>query len=200
MIGDDPNGPAPHRRVARTGKRTTWTFGAFLFPLLVLPSLSTGGFGEAIEVGNPIWQYALVFIFAAIPWFEILVVIPPSIGLGLNPGLVAALAGLGNLLPIYGIIWFHGRLSSWWERRQDDSSDGSKRFRRSKRLWDRYGVAGLSLLSPILTGIHLATLVSLLLGASRRSVFVWMTITITIWTIALTVGSVYGLSFLGLTA
>lgn len=142
------------------------------------------------------WGYAVVFALAAIPWLEILLVIPPAIGIGLDPVTVGIAAFLGNVVPIYGIVAAHHRIAAWWTARRDDGESG--RYRRAKRVWNRYGLPGLAIAAPIVTGVHLAAVVALVLGARRREVAVWMTASIALWTVVLVALSVAGVSILGI--
>ncbi|ELY95320.1 hypothetical protein C482_16803 [Natrialba chahannaoensis JCM 10990] len=167
-----------------------------LTPLLV-------DIGTTLEDATGFVQYLLVFIFAAIPVFEILVVIPIAIGLGLDPVLTGVIAFAGNVLSVYALILFHGRLSDWWAgwRGNDDGeeSEPTDRYARARTLWDRYGLPGISFGGPILTGVHIAAIVALFAGSRDRLVAGWMTVGIAIWTVILTAASVFGLSLLGLT-
>lgn len=137
--------------------------------------------------------YVLVFVLAATPWLEILVVIPIAVGLGLDPVGVAVLAFLGNVLPIYGIVALSDRARAWFERRHGPDETG--RHARAGRLWARYGLPGLALASPILTGVHLAAVIALAAGSTKRSVGAWMTASLAVWTVVLTLGSFYGFGF-----
>jgi len=148
---------------------------------------------ELLADADGLGGYALVFVLAAIPLLEILVVIPIGVGLGFQPIAVAIAAFLGNLLPIYGIIAAHERIEGYLERRQNES-EPSKRRQRAKRLWNRYGLPGLAVASPVSTGVHLAAVFALGLGSSRRSTAVWMTASIAAWTVVITAGSVFALS------
>lgn len=162
-----------------------------LFPLLV-------DVGPALEEAGGFLQYLLVFVFAAIPVIEILVVIPIAIGLGLDPLATGTFAFAGNVLSVYALVLFYRRLSNWLARRRGESAESSDRYARARRLWERYGLPGLSLASPVLTGVHIAALVALLAGSRSRDVAGWMTVGILLWTIALVVASIYGASLLGL--
>ena len=51
-----------------------------------------------------LWQYALVFLAAATPWLEIMIVIPVAVGVGLSPIPVTIISFIGNALPVIGII------------------------------------------------------------------------------------------------
>lgn len=151
--------------------------------------------GEWIGGASGPIRYLLVFVLAAIPWFEILLVVPIGIGIGLDPLLVAIAAIAGNALPIYGIVLAYERLAArfGWGTESDGEST---RSRRARRIWRTYGLPGLALAAPILTGVHLAAVLALTLGASGRRTLVWMTGSIALWTGALTLASVGGLSIL----
>lgn len=150
---------------------------------------------DALRDANGAWQYASIFVLAAVPWLEILVVIPVGIGLGLDPAAVAVVAFLGNVLPIYGIIAFYRQLRAAWDRRRDGTTEPSNRRKRAMRIWNRYGLPGLALASPISTGVHLAAVIALAVGSPKRAVGIWMSIGIALWTVVITAGAYYGFEF-----
>ncbi len=158
------------------------------------PTLLEFGFDararEWLESASGPWQYVLVFLLAATPLLEILVVIPIGVALGLDPVLVAVVAFAGNVIPIYGIVLAADRLSTWLAARRD--GERSKRRARAVRLWNAYGLPGLALLAPVATGVHLAALFAMSLGAHRRSTLGWMTGSIAVWTVVITALSVTG--------
>ncbi|MDG5759470.1 small multi-drug export protein [Natronococcus sp. A-GB1] len=153
--------------------------------------------GTALEEATGIVQYALVFLFAAIPVVEILVVVPVAIGLGLNPVMTAVVAFTGNVGSVYALILSYRRLLAWWQSRTEND-EPSDRYARARRLWDRYGLPGVSLAGPVMTGVHIAALVALLAGSRGRLVATWMTAGIAVWTVVLTGASVAGFSALGI--
>ncbi|GAB6880576.1 hypothetical protein JCM17823_28500 [Halorubrum gandharaense] len=179
--------------------------------------------GSALADAGGIVQYLLVFLFAAFPWVEILAVIPITIGLGLSPVLVGTVAFAGNVGSVYVLLVFHRRIARWRARRRSDDdapADGApddasadapdespagesrgsekRRYRWAHDVWDRYGLPGLTLAAPVLTGVHIAALIALAAGSTRRAVAVWMTVSIALWSVALVAGSAYGVSLLGL--
>jgi Ca2+/H+ antiporter, TMEM165/GDT1 family len=135
------------------------------------------------------WEYGLVFVLAATPLVELVVVIPAGIGLGLQPALVAAVAAVGNGLPVVLLVVLYGWLSG---RLQGMGGGGTRRSRRAQRLWSRYGMPGLALLAPLTTGVHLAALAGLALGSPRREVVWWLLGSVAVWSIAVTVLTVAG--------
>lgn len=124
-----------------------------------------------------LWQYALVFLAAATPWLEIMIVIPVAIGVGLAPVPVTMVSFAGNALPVFGII----ALFRLWEQRRGPVT---RRWSpRAQRVWDRYGVPGIALAGPVLIGIHLAAVMALALQADRRRTALWMTLSLAFWSV-----------------
>jgi Ca2+/H+ antiporter, TMEM165/GDT1 family len=143
------------------------------------------------------WEYLSVFFLAATPLVELLVVIPVGIGLGLAPVPVALLAFAGNALPVVAIVALFDRWENWRRRRADDPGDApaapSPRRQRAQRVWARYGMPGLALMAPLITGVHLATLAALALGSPRRTVTGWMIASIALWCAAVTAVTIGGI-------
>lgn len=133
-------------------------------------------------------QYALIFLLAATPFVEIMIVIPLGIGMGLAPVPVAVVGFAGNALPIWAIIagW------RWWLARR-----GPPRQRwgdRAQHVWERYGLPGLALSAPVVTGVHLATVMALMLQAGRGRTASWMAVGLVAWTVPTTLVSVWGIA------
>jgi len=183
------------RRLRRVTLYTTLT--SVSAPLRVTAASTTldTGVADALGTGTGV-GYLMVFLLAAVPWIEVFFVVPVSIGLGMNPVAVAVLAFFGNVFPVFVIIAARGRLGDWWTQRRGEG-ESSRRTKRARRLFDRYGTPGLGLSAPMTTGVHLGAVVAVFLGARDRSVVVWMTLGVALWTVVFTVGSVVGFSFLG---
>ena len=154
--------------------------------------------GTALEEAGGFLRYSLVFVFAAIPVIEILVVIPIGIGLGFDPIATGAAAFAGNVSSVCALVLCYRRVSRWLARRRGGAAESSERYERARRLWERYGLPGLAFASPVLTGVHVAALVALLAGSRNRGVAGWMTLGILVWTVVLVVASASGVSLLGL--
>ncbi|KYH27481.1 putative small multi-drug export protein [Halalkalicoccus paucihalophilus] len=178
------------------GQRLSW-IAAVAGPLALAtdPAAARSATDLFVETGGPV-GYALVFLFAAIPWFEIFLVIPVGIGLGMNVVGVAVFAFLGNVLSVYAVIAFHDRARAWWARyRRTEPKPRERAGGRVRAVWDRYGLAGLAMSSPMVTGVHLAALIALALGSRKRAVGAWLTASIALWTVILTAVSYYGFGF-----
>ena len=147
--------------------------------------------------------YITIFVLAAVPWIEILVVIPFGIAIGLNPILVGILSFLGNAFPIYLIVVGYKRFQEWWAARRGkafvnpaDESWSTGRRARAMQIMQKYGVPGLSLASPLLIGAHLGAILTLIVGAPKRQIIGWMFFSLAIWTIGITIVSFFGIGWL----
>ena len=141
------------------------------------------------------WGYLAVALGAALPWLEILFVIPPAIALGLDPTLVGVVALLGNVLPVVAIVAGYARLDRWSRARRGrplPGAEAGRRGSRGRRVLARYGVPGLALLGPLVTGVHLAVVIMLASGGRPRPALVWTSASLAAWTLALVVLTVAG--------
>ena len=140
-----------------------------------------------------LWEYAVIFLLAAVPWIEAVVAIPLGIIRGLSPVLVVAVAFLGNLSTVILVIYLFEKIKEFWNRKKGTQTPPGKRQERAKKIWNKYGLPGLSLLGPILIGIHIAAFIGLTLGATRNWTLLWMTISLALWSVVFGIASHYGL-------
>ncbi|ANU16885.1 DNA-binding protein [Planococcus maritimus] len=143
-----------------------------------------------------IYEYALIFLGAAIPWFEIALVIPLGIIWGLSPVWVMITAFVGNMLTVMMLIVGFDKFRIWYDKRQQaKGKEPSKKNERAVRIWNKYGLPGLSLLGPILIGTHIAAFIGMTLGATKRNTTIWMIISIGVWTLAFGILTALGFDF-----
>ena len=142
-----------------------------------------------------IYEYLLVFLGGAIPWLEIGLVIPVGIVSGLSPVWVMIAAFLGNLSTVLIVIFGFQKVKEWLDSRKKDDQKQSKRTERGTRIWNRYGMPGLALLGPILTGTHIAVFIGLLFGAKKTNATVWMVISIGLWSLIFGIVTAMGFDF-----
>ncbi len=144
--------------------------------------------------------YLLVVTAAATPWLEVLLVVPAAILAGLPAGPVVLLAAAGNIATIVPAIYLGERIRGWWQRRRGgtyrDTPGPSGRSGRGRRVFDRYGLAGLALLGPLVTGIHVAALVAVGAGAPRRRTLLWLAAGVTAWSLATGILTVVGIDLI----
>ncbi|TWT26327.1 small multi-drug export protein [Planomicrobium sp. CPCC 101110] len=143
-----------------------------------------------------IYEYFLIFLGAAIPWFEIALVIPLGIVWGLSPFWVMLLAFVGNMLTVLALIVGFDKFRNWYTKRQEAKGKTvNKKSDRAKRIWNKYGLPGLALLGPLLIGTHIAAFIGMTLGATKKNTTIWLTISIGLWTLALGILTALGFDF-----
>jgi len=143
-----------------------------------------------------LFEYILVFLGAAIPWFEIALVIPLGIVRGLSPFWVMVLAFIGNAITVIPVIIGFERLRIWYEKRKEKTTKAtSKRNIRAKKIWNKYGLPGLAFLGPILIGIHIAAFIGMSLGAKKSWAMLWMMSSLALWTLVFGVLTMLGFDF-----
>ena len=132
---------------------------------------------------------ALVFISGVV---ELWLAVPMGIALKLNPILIVAVSASSSILAVL-IVAFLGdsirnRFIAW--RYGED-----KKFETSRihDVWNKYGVVGLGLLSPLLFGAPLGTAVGITFGARKDNLILWMSLGIIIWSVGLTAAGIMGL-------
>jgi uncharacterized membrane protein len=140
------------------------------------------------------WAYVLVFLAAATPVLEILVVIPAGVLAGMPPGPTALVAVIGNLSTVMLVAVAGDRILGWWRQRRP-GRDGrpGRRSERAGELARRWGVPGLAFLAPITTGTHIATLAALATGSGSRRVLRWMAAGLVVWAVAVAAAAAAGL-------
>ncbi len=116
--------------------------------------------------------------------------IPAGLIAGLPPVASGAAAVTGAIIGVVLVSWAGEWLRRWvYDRRWLD-----RRRQRIERVWKRYGVIGVSLQAPMLTGAPLATILALALGAPTRPLLFWMTLSLVLWGAVLTGAVALGFS------
>ncbi|MRX73110.1 DNA-binding protein [Bacillus lacus] len=158
-----------------------------------------------------VWPYIVVFILAAIPLFEVVGIVPVGILAGLAPVPVAIAGFIGNFLTVLLLIILIDKVKIWMAARKQRKAgnmaeaaaaaeDGeiqteSKRSKRAKNLWDKYGLPGLAFIGPLFVGSHVSAFMGMGFGSKRRAVTVWMTLSLVFWTAAAAALTHYGIGF-----
>jgi Ca2+/H+ antiporter, TMEM165/GDT1 family len=154
-----------------------------------------------------IWAYIVIFLLAATPLLEIIGIVPLGIISGLSHIPVALAAFLGNLLTVLLVIFLVDKVKGYLLKRKKNKQmamEGSitysneeviesKRSKRANKLWNQYGLPGLTIIGPLIVGSHIAAFMSMSFGAKRKWVTGWMITSLTFWTVITTVGTYYGL-------
>jgi uncharacterized membrane protein len=109
--------------------------------------------------------------------------IPAGLALGLGPIPVIITTSLSYSCGAALVTLFGGRVRDWIMRRlgkRAEASSGSIR-----RIVDRYGVAGLGLLSPMTVGAQIGAVLGLAFNLKPRNLFIALSLGGLAWSIAL---------------
>lgn len=113
-----------------------------------------------------------------------------GVALGLNPVLSGLVSIASALVGVTLVVTAGERLQGRIYR----SRRLARRRERIERVWKRYGIPGVALQAPLLTGPILATVLAIGLGAPPRPLLGWMIASIVLWGAALTAAAALGLS------
>ena len=121
---------------------------------------------------------------------ELWVAIPAGFAMNLPPSVTAITAAMGAMLGSLIILNLGERIRNRLLKRATGEDNRSKYMH---RIYDRYGVAGLGLLAPLLIGAPLGTMLGIALGLPVNRIFFWMSIGIIVCSIGLTMVTEFGL-------
>ncbi|PID15801.1 DNA-binding protein [Sporosarcina sp. P34] len=141
-------------------------------------------------------EYIMVFLGAAIPWIEIMIVVPLGIIRGLSPIWVIVLSFAGNMATVLLLIVGFQSIKEWVARRKRKKGNSeSKRQRRAEKIMNTYGLPVLALAGPILIGTHIAAFIGLVLGAKKMNTAIWSAVSIALWCVVFGMLTVMGFDF-----
>jgi uncharacterized membrane protein len=135
-------------------------------------------------------QSLIVFGLALI---ELSLAIPTGFILELSPVAIAIASITGAALAAFIVALAGERLRAWLVRQRYGRFLLDWQQGRAQKIWIKYGVIGLGLLAPLLTGAPVGALLGITFGIPRRRLMLWMTIGIVLWGIGLTLAGVLGL-------
>ena len=142
----------------------------------------------------PVNQLLKLLSTAAAGALDVWVGIITGLALGLSPPLSGAVSIASALAGVTLVVAVGGRLRHLIYR----SRRLAKRRERIESVWKRYGIPGVALQAPLLTGPLLATLLALALGAPPRPLLLWMLASVVLWGLVLTGAAALGFSMFGL--
>jgi hypothetical protein len=133
-----------------------------------------------------------VLMVLALAAVELWTAIPAGLALDLHPVLIGVVSAAGAILGVLVVLVVGGGVRARLLRR---FGGGEKRQHgRIYRIWVRYGVVGLGLLAPLLTGAPLGTALAIAFGAPAGRLLLWMSVGIAAWSALLTVAAALGLA------
>ena len=147
-----------------------------------------------------------IFVGGALPWLEAIVVIPVGIAAGLPPVAVVMAGATGNLMTI-AVAAFAGERVRNWRRGRRGGEDAQRaqppegrRSRWLRRVFDRWGLAGLTVLGPLGLGTQIAVVAAVSYGYSAKKSFTWIAAGTVLWCIAVAILASLGFRIAGIGA
>lgn len=117
--------------------------------------------------------------------------IPAGAALGMNPW-SAAVAAWAGYVAVTAVVLMAGTPVRNWickKFRLSSVPDSRKLF---WRVWDRFGLGGLSVLAPVLCGPYIAAILAVSLGSNPTRVFVWISAGVLPWCVLFAALSQWG--------
>ncbi|MCC7550963.1 MAG: small multi-drug export protein [Methanobacterium sp.] len=134
---------------------------------------------------------AILIVFA-VSFIELWLAIPLGLAMGVNPVIVIIAAASGDILAVICVAFLGENLRSRFLRWKYQDENALKKSRLYE-IWNKYGVIGLGLSSPLLFGGPLGAAVGIAMGARKNHLILWMSVGIILWSIGLTLAGLMGL-------
>jgi len=153
---------------------------------------------EWVQQADGIWQYIALFLISILPFLDVFYIIPVGVALGMSPIAVGIISFLGNFIMVIVFAMFFRQIAEWRNKRREKKgkTGPTKRETRARHIWEKYGLPVFALLSPSILGTDIAALMALVFGSSKIRVVTLMGVSLVVWSIVMTIGSVYGLKYI----
>ena len=145
------------------------------------------------ESVHPLWQWAAIMLISAIPFVESYGGAFIGVIAGVPPVIAIAAAIVGNWISMVLVVLLFKKIREW---RHSDQKPLTPRKQKFKARFDRYGVAGVSLLGQTVLPSQITSGAMVGWGASRRAVIFWQSISIVLWGILLGMLALFGVNAL----
>nr|WP_241249508.1 hypothetical protein [Agrococcus sp. KRD186] len=147
----------------------------------------------------PGWaQWLGIMLISAIPFVESYFGSVIGILVGLHPVVAIVAAIAGNAISMLGFVLAADATRRKVLDRRETPEEASPRRQRLKRMFDRFGVPGVSLLGQTLLPSQITSGAMVSFGASRNAVILWQCISIVVWGVAFGLLALGGVELLAL--
>jgi membrane protein YqaA with SNARE-associated domain len=127
----------------------------------------------------------------AIGLVELIAAVPAGVAMGLSPVVAGIVSAAGSIAGTILTIFIGSSIRRWIIKKR---AGKEKKRGRIRKIFDKYGVAGLGLAAPVLTGIPLGAALCISFGASPGKTMIWMAAGIFAWAGLLTSAAILGFS------
>jgi hypothetical protein len=147
----------------------------------------------------PLWlQWAGIMLAAAIPFVESYVGTLIGVVAGVPLAITLLAAILGNVISMLIFVFAASaaRAKVLARRGTDQQTEPTARRAKVKRLFDRFGVPGVSLLGQAVLPSQITSGMMVSFGASRNAVIFWQIISIILWALLFALIGMGGIALL----
>jgi hypothetical protein len=127
---------------------------------------------------------------------ELWAAIPLGLAINLNPVIIGIASAVGAIVAAFLVTAvgdsIREKVIKWRYGENKDLKDS-----RYYKIWNKYGVVGLGLISPLLFGAPVGAALGVALGSRKKPLLIWMSIGIVIWSVSLTAAGYLGLMSFG---
>lgn len=132
---------------------------------------------EYVEGTPELLQWLAIALASAIPFVESYFGSAIGVIVGMSPFIAVPAAIVGNGISMLGFV----EAASRTKQKIRGDKEQSARQKKIARMLDKFGVAGVSILGQTFLPSQLTSAGLIGLGASKRSVIIWQTISIILW-------------------
>ena len=128
-------------------------------------------------------------------FFYFIAAIPAGVALNLSPLLAAIIAWASYSAGVALVIVIGAPLRNWLMNRFNISTERDPN-KLIWRIWDRYGLIGLSLLAPVTVGAQIGALLGLSMGVKPRALLIGLSLGVVVWCVGIMLAVMLGLNVL----
>ncbi|MBG6084176.1 hypothetical protein [Zhihengliuella flava] len=143
---------------------------------------------------GPALQSLVIALAGAIPFVESYTGSALGVVIGLPVAVAITAAVIGNWLCMFGLVTLGAGIQrKLAEKSRCEPSKGQQRF---MRMFNRFGVPGVSLLGQWVLPSQITSMLLVGIGSNKRQVIIWQTISIILWGIGFGLLAMLGVSAL----
>ena len=139
------------------------------------------------------WQWLAVMAVGAIPYFESYFGAAIGVVVGVNPAVAITAAIIGNVVSMVIFVVMGEKVYGLHMKKSGKVSSRDTKF---KKLFDKFGIAGVSLLGQTLLPSQITSAALVGSGAPKEKVIFWQIISIIIWGVLFGVLASIGVSLI----
>ncbi|MFW2514210.1 hypothetical protein ACNI3K_10575 [Demequina sp. SO4-13] len=130
----------------------------------------------------PVWaQWFAIVLVSAIPFVESYFGSVIGVAIGLHPAIAIGAAVVGNVVSMVAFVY---GAHAARRRTVGDEEQLTPRREKLRRMFDRFGVPGVSLLGQTMLPSQITAGAMVGFGASRKAVTWWQVLSIVLWGVA----------------